>query len=333
MAFDKQGRLFAFAGAAPGVSPSATCPPTPALLQTNRGCGTVQLESPNSRLSSTRVFDDDVLRIAYVPFDSSLRVRERAAGETAFTETTLTTLTNLEDLLLLDHGGPLVLTGGRLATGAVRAWRKDATGWNEATLKPKANAQPITGIVAAAVDRSTRLWIATSSQLLREGDASFEPVPAPGPITSLYVDPENNLHAAMMTPRGLEYGVLRGAEWERHVMDSSGVGVIVTHGTKPYRLMTTVPFPDPLVDPDAHHAARRRAAGVGGDRRAQELHAGGEHHLLRGRSVGRDCRVAHRRGRDDAFAPRPAVPEGEEARDRRRGATGEGDVARRPHLV
>lgn len=249
MAFDKQGRLFAFTGAAPGVSPSATCPPTPALLVTNRGCGTAQLEAPNSRLSSTRVFDDDVLRIAYVPFDSSLRVRERAAGETAFTETTLTTLTNLEDLLLVDHGGPLVLTGGRLASGAVRAWRKDATGWSEATLKPKANGQPITGLVAATVDRSTRLWVATSTELLREGDASFEPVPAPGAITSLYVDPENTLHAAFNTPRGLEYGVLRGAEWERHVMDSSAEGVIVTHGTKPYRVMTTVPFPDPWLTP------------------------------------------------------------------------------------
>jgi hypothetical protein len=231
MAFDKQGRLFAFTGAAPGVSPSATCPPTPALLETNRGCGTAQLESPNSRLSSTRVHDDDVLRIAYVHFDSSLRVRERPAGETAFTETTLATLTNLEDLLLLDQGGPLVLTGGRLASGAVLAYRKNANGWQEATLKQKANGQPLTGLVAATVDASARLWVATATELFHEGDTSFEPVAVPGAVSSLYLDPENALHAAITTARGLEYAVLRGTEWERHVVDGNATGVIVTHGT------------------------------------------------------------------------------------------------------
>jgi hypothetical protein len=55
--------------------------------------------NPPGAAFSTRIYEFDrgvKLR--------SLRVRERAAGETAFTETTLTTLTNLEDLLLLDHG-------------------------------------------------------------------------------------------------------------------------------------------------------------------------------------------------------------------------------------
>lgn len=249
LAFDKQGRLFAFTGAAPGVSPSSTCPPTPALLETNRGCGTALLESPNSRLSSTRVFDDGVLRIAYVHFDSSLRVRERLVGASDFTETTLVTLTNLEDLLLLDHGGPLVLTGGRLASGAVLAYRKDATGWNAAPLKPTASGMPLTGLVTATVDRSTKLWLATASGLFHEGDTTFESVSVPGAVTSLYVDPEDVLHAAMNTPRGLEYAVLRGTEWERHVMDSTAQGVIVTHGTRPYRLMTTVPFPEPWSSP------------------------------------------------------------------------------------
>lgn len=237
MAYDAQGRLFVFTGS--GLSPGSGCPPAPAFLEVSRGCGVTQYEAPNARVSSTRAHADGVLRTAYLSLDNTLRVRERAPGAKVFTEATLQTALSTTTLILLDHRTPLLVTGASSMSGPL-VFRREADAWAPSPLPRKAGGAVVGPIVHAVVDAQQRLWLLAGGELLREGPGGFETQPAPvGTPTSLYVEPEGVPHVLTNTTRGLEYTVLAGTTWERHVVDSAGTGVIVTHGARPLRVLTT----------------------------------------------------------------------------------------------
>lgn len=236
-AFDKQGRLYVYT--ASGLAPGTTCPPGPGFLEVQRGCGTAQFEAPNGRLSAMRVHDDDVLRLAYLSLDNSLRVRERRIGDRDFTETTLATLVSPKFMQLLDHRGePLLLSGDQ-------AYRRTNGAWVASELKKKSTGQPLTTLGPAAVDLSQRLWIAVGSELWVERENDFVATVAPGPVHSLYLDPTGDPHVLMATGAGLEYAVLHEGAWRRRVIDTGTTGIIVTHGTTPWRVLTTSFSPAP----------------------------------------------------------------------------------------
>jgi hypothetical protein len=236
-AFDKQGRLYVYT--ASGLAPGTTCPPGPGFLEVQRGCGTAQFEAPNGRLSAMRVHDDDVLRLAYLSLDNSLRVRERKIGDRDFTETTLATLVSPRSMQLLDQRGePLLLSGDQV-------YRRTNGAWVAAELKKKSTGQPMTALGPAAVDVANRLWVAIGAELWVERESDFAMTPAPGPVHSLYLDPTGDPHVLMVTSSGLEYAVLHENAWRRRVIDSNTTGIIVTHGTTPWRVLTTSFSPAP----------------------------------------------------------------------------------------
>lgn len=236
-AFDKQGRLYVYTGS--GLAPGTQCPPGPGFLEVQRGCGTVQFDAPNGRLSAMRVHDDDVLRLAYLHLDNSLRVRERKIGDRDFTETTLATLVNPRSMQLLDQRGePLLLSGDQL-------YRRSNGAWGAGELKKKSTGQPMTTLGPAAVDLQNRLWVAIGAELWVERENDFVMTAAPGPVHSLYLDPTGDPHVLMSTSAGLEYAVLHENVWRRRVIDSNTTGLIVTHGTTPWRVLTTSYSPAP----------------------------------------------------------------------------------------
>ena len=236
-AFDKQGRLYVYT--ATGLAPGTSCPPAAGFLEVQRGCGTAQFEAPNGRLSAMRVHDDDVLRLAYLSLDNSLRVRERKPGDRDFTETTLATLVSPRSMQLLDQRGqPLLFAGADL-------YRRVDGAWVKSELKKKSTGQPMNSVGVAAVDLEHRLWIAVDDELWVERENDFAMTPAPGPVHSLYLDPVGDPHVLMTTGAGLEYAVLHEGAWRRRIIDSNVTGIIVTHGTTPWRVITTAYSPAP----------------------------------------------------------------------------------------
>lgn len=259
-AFDKQGRLYVYTGS--GLAPGINCPPGPGFLEVQRGCGTAQFEAPNGRLSAMRVHSDDVLRLAYLHFDNSLRVRERKVGDRDFTETTLATLVNPRSMQLLEQRGePLLLSGDQV-------YRRSNGAWGAAELKKKSTGQPMTALGPAAVDVANRLWVAIGSELWVERENDFAMTAAPGPMHSLYLDPTGDPHVLMATGLGLEYAVLHEGAWRRRVIDANTSGIIVTHGTTPWRVLTTSYSPaPPWLQPTlitAHDDGRLEAEVAGG---------------------------------------------------------------------
>lgn len=236
-AFDKQGRLYVYT--ATGLAPGTSCPPAAGFLEVQRGCGTAQFEAPNGRLSAMRVHDDDVLRLAYLSLDNSLRIRERKIGDRDFTETTLATLVSPTSMQLLDQRGqPLLFAGAQL-------YRRIDGAWVKSELKKKSTGQPMSSVGVAAVDLEHRLWIAVGDELWVERENDFAMTPAPGPVHSLYLDPAGDPHVLTTTGRGLEYAVLHERSWRQRVIDSNVTGIIVTHGTTPWRVITTAFSPAP----------------------------------------------------------------------------------------
>lgn len=236
-AFDKQGRLYVYTGS--GLAPGINCPPGPGFLEVQRGCGTAQFDAPNGRLSAMRVHDDDVLRLAYLHLDNSLRVRERRLGDRDFTETTLATLVNPRSMQLLEQRGePLLLSGDQV-------YRRANGAWAASELKKKSTGQPMTTLGPAAVDLEQRLWVAIGNELWVERESDFALTQAPGPVHSLYLDPAGDPHVLMSTSAGLEYAVLHDGVWRRRIVDSNTTGLIVTHGTAPWRVLTTSYSPAP----------------------------------------------------------------------------------------
>lgn len=240
MAFDQQGRLFAYTGS--GLAPGTACPPAPGFLEVPRGCGSAVFSAPNGRTSTTRVHSDGTLRIAYLTLENELRVRERPAGAKDFTETTVQTGARQSALMLVDQSGPLLVTGNVSAAMDPLAFRKQGEAWVPFALKRRSAAQPVGAVSHVAVDGMNRLWLVASGQLLRERETDFEELPTPlGGVDGLHVDPELSPHLLVRTSRGLEYTVLRGTTWERHLVDGNANGLIATHGARPYRVVTTAP--------------------------------------------------------------------------------------------
>lgn len=245
-AFDRHGRFFAYGSGKP--DPALSCPPTPAFLEVGRGCGFVVSEAPAASVSSMGVGDDEVIRLALVDLQSVTHVRERAVRGTEWTDTVLVPAANVRWLEVLHPKGvPTVLTGQVDAMGPV-AFQKQGGQWSRVTLKRRTDGGLLGAISHAVTGPDGALWLHIGAEVVRETDPGFEPVPLPPvaqgastTISSMYVDPSNVLHLAVLGPPGLHYVVLKPGGVETHLVDQSTEGDIVTHGTAPLRVLVRSP--------------------------------------------------------------------------------------------